>query len=283
MGLGPGLVILLGSPVAHSLSPAVHNAAFRAQEIDMTYRACDVPSRSLKAALDGLWVLGGVGANVTVPHKEMALALASEATERARTVGAANTLVRAEDGWRADNTDVDGFTAPLRPHAGRLRHESAVVFGAGGAGRAVVYGLLRDLHPARVTVVARRRDQAEQLVQDLDGARGGADLRASTFPEAAGAVRDAALLVNATPLGMGDGQTPWADASDVQVRQVVYDLVYRPAQTPLLTAARERGATTIGGLPMLLAQAAGSYKLWTGREMPADVAERAALDVLGSE
>ena len=280
MGLGPGLVVLLGSPVAHSVSPAIHNAAFRAQEIDMVYRACDVLPRSLKAALDGLWVLGGVGANVTVPHKEIALALATEATERARTVGAANTLVRTGDGWRADNTDIDGFAAPLQPYADRLRHESAVVFGAGGAARAVVYGLLRDLHPALVTVVARRQEQAEQLVQDVDGVRGGADLQASTFADAGGAVRDAALLVNATPLGMGDGQTPWADASDLQVRQVVYDLVYRPARTPLLEAARDRGATTIDGLPMLLAQAAGSYTLWTGREMPMDVAERAALGAL---
>ena len=283
MGLGPGFVVLLGSPVAHSVSPAIHNAAFRAQEIDLVYRACDVPPRSLEAALNGLWVLGGVGANVTVPHKERALALASEATDRAQTVGAANTLVRTSGGWRADNTDIDGFAAPLRPYANRLRHESVVVFGAGGAARAVVYGLLRDLHPARITVVARRREQVGQLVQDFDGVRGGADLRASAFTEAGGAVRDAVLLVNATPLGMGDGQTPWGDASDLQVRQVVYDLVYRPAQTPFLEAARERGATAVGGLPMLLAQAAGSYRLWTGREMPADVAERAALDALGSE
>ena len=159
MGLGPGLVVLLGSPIAHSVSPAIHNAAFRAQEIDMVYRACDVPPRSLKAALDGLWVLGGVGANVTVPHKEMALALATEATERARAVGAANTLVRTGGGWQADNTDIDGFTAPLQRYADRLRHESMVVFGAGGAARAVVYGLLRDLHPALVTVVARRQEQ----------------------------------------------------------------------------------------------------------------------------
>ena len=279
MGGRTGLVVLLGSPVAHSVSPAVHNAAFQDQGADLVYLACDVDRDSLAAAVGGLRALGAVGANVTIPHKTTVLDLADHATDRARSVGAANTLARTGAGWRADNTDVEGFAAPLRAHAERLRGRSAVVLGAGGAARAVVYALVRDLGLGRVTVVARRREQADTLVGDLVG--GGAGLRVSTPPDAGSAVRDAALVVNATPLGMGDGRTPWPDDTDFHDGQIVYDLVYRPARTPFLNAAAERGAATIGGLPMLLAQAAGSYRQWTGLDMPMDVAERAAREALG--
>lgn len=276
-----GLVALLGSPVAHSVSPAVHNAALRAQDVDLVYLACDVGPDSLASAVEGLWALGGVGANVTIPHKTSVLALAADATDQARAVGAANTLVRTGAGWRADNTDVGGFAAPLQAHTERLRGRSAVVLGAGGAARAVVYALTQDLGLGRATVVARRREQAEALTRDLGATPPGADLRALAPSDAGGAVRDAALVVNATPLGTGDGRTPWPTAGDFHGGQIVYDLVYRPARTPFLDAAAERGATTIGGLPMLLAQAAGSYRQWTGREMPMDVAERAAREALG--
>ena len=273
--------MLLGSPVDHSASPAIHNASFQAQSVDHVYLACDVTPGSLAAAVEGLWALGAVGANVTIPHKASVLPLVAEATAEARAVGAANTLVRTGAGWRADNTDVDGFATPLRPYAERLRGRSAVVFGAGGAARAVVYALTREFGLGRVTVVARRREQAESLASDLGTAPGGAALAVSTPPDAGGAVRDAALLVNATPLGMGDGRTPWSEAGDFHDGQIVYDLVYRPARTPFLDVTAERGAMTIGGLPMLLAQAAGSYRQWTGRQMPHDVAERAARQALG--
>lgn len=281
MTAATGLVTLFGKPVGHSLSPAIHNAAFRDQGIDLVYLACQVEPLSLKRALDGLWAMGGVGANVTIPHKQAALALASEATGRARATGAANTVVRGEHGWLADNTDVDGFLSPLAPHADRIKGETMVVFGAGGAARAVVHGALEELRPRRITVVARRPAQGHELAHGFGAAAGGAEIDV-VRPEVAGAaVRDAALLVNATPLGMGDGRTPWVAAEDFQVRQIAYDLVYRPARTPFLEAAADRGATTIGGLPMLLGQAAGSYRLWTGRDFPIDVAEQAAREALG--
>ena len=274
-----GLVALLGDPVGHSLSPALHNAAFRVQGLDLVYLAMQVAPDELADAMHGLWALGAHGANVTLPHKHRALALATTSSETARVLGAANTLSRGTEGWHADNTDVDGFLAPLDAHRQRLAGAAVVVLGAGGAARAVAYALLTQLGVARLAVVARRREQAEALLHDLADV-GEGERVALTFGDATAEVRTAALVVNATPVGTGGSGTPWPDGHDFHAGQIVYDLVYRPAQTPLMEAAAQRGSTVIGGLPMLLAQAAGGYRQWTGRDFPYDVARRAALDAL---
>ena len=271
------LVALLGHPVGHSLSPAIHNAAFREQGIDAVYLACPVAPGRLAEAVGGLDALGALGANVTVPHKRGALDLAASASETARALGAANTLVRTPGGWHAHNTDVEGFLVPLAEHRDAVRGASVVVLGAGGAARAVVYAALAELEAGRVTVVARRAEQAEALADDL-GAAGRVEV--ATFEQAGAAVHSAALVVNATPLGTGDGRSPLPRDTPFRADQIVYDLVYRPAETPLLRAARQRAATAIGGLPMLLGQAAASYRLWTGRDFPLDLARRVALDAL---
>ena len=276
-----GLVVLLGHPVGHSLSPALHNAAFAHQGLDLVYLACAVKPDALAESMRGLWALGARGANVTIPHKRDALAHADEATTTARALGAANTLVRTDAGWRADNTDVAGFLAPLADRRAQVAGGSVVVFGAGGAARAVVYAAAVGLKAARVTIVARRPEQAEALADELSDVTEATELRVATPAGAGPSVREAALVVNATPLGMGDGRTPWPDDADLHAGQIVYDLVYRPARTPFLDAAISRGATPIGGLPMLLGQAADSYRQWTGRDFPLDVARRAALDALG--
>lgn len=273
-----GLVALLGNPVGHSVSPAIHNAAFRAQRLDLVYLACCVKAEHMAEAMAGLHALGALGANVTIPHKTVALAHAASASATAQTLGAANTLVRTASGWHADNTDVEGFLAPLGPHAAHIKGERIVVLGAGGAARAVVYACLRDLAPAQLDVIARRPEQAEALLNDLAPLTRQTETRA--LPEADASVSQAALVINATPLGMGDGRSSWP-LGDFHVGQIVYDLVYRPTETPLLRAASARGAVPIGGLPMLLGQAAESYRLWTGREMPLDVARSAAYTALG--
>jgi len=273
------VVTLLGHPVEHSLSPRIHNTAFRAQGVNAVYVATPVRPAAIEEAVDGLRAMQFLGANVTVPHKEAVRPLLDEVSDRAAAVGAVNTIVRVErddapDGLRGDNTDVEGFLTPLKEQMGEaLEGARMVVFGAGGAARAVVYGLLDRYAPERLTLVARRPEQAEALAADLDGYDAADALRVSTFDGAASAVRNSRLLVNATPLGMApdhSDRTPWPEATDFTPDHIAYDLVYHPEETRFLCEAEAQGATTVGGLTMLVEQAAASYRQWTERPMPTE-------------
>ncbi len=276
------VVTLLGHPVEHSRSPAIHNTAFRAQGVNAVYVATPVRPDALQAGVEGLRALQFLGANVTVPHKEAVRPLLDDVSARAAAVGAVNTIVRDGDTLHGDNTDVEGFLTPLGERVGDALEEAPMlIFGAGGAARAVAYGLLDRYTPERLTLAARRPEQAEALAADLDGYDPQDALRVSTFDDATRAVRRSRLLVNATPLGMAPDteQTPWPDADDLGPDHVAYDLVYTPEETRFLQDAAAQSATTIGGLDMLVEQAAAAYRQWTGREMPTD----AVYDVLRSE
>ena len=267
------LVTLLGHPVEHSLSPLIHNTAFQAQGVNAVYVATPVRPGDLAEGIAGLKALQFWGANVTVPHKEEVRALLDDVSERAAAVGAVNTIVCEDDGLRGDNTDVDGFLTPLVDTAGEtLQDAPMLIFGAGGAARAVVYGLLARYAPAQLTLVARRPEQAETLAADFAAYDTQDALRVTTFEDAGDAVRESRLLVNATPLGMApdtDG-TPWPDADDFTPDHVAYDLVYNPEETRFLQDAAAQGATILGGLDMLVGQAAAAYEQWTGQDMPTD-------------
>ena len=273
------IVTLLGHPVEHSLSPRIHNTAFEAQGVNAVYVATPVRPEHISDAVAGLRALQLLGANVTTPHKEAVRPLLDDVSERAEAVGAVNTIVRNGDTLRGDNTDVEGFLTPLVESVGdALAGARMVVFGAGGAARAVVYGLLDRCGPARLTLVARRPEQAEALAADFDGYDPTDALRVTTFDDAAPAVRDSRLLVNATPMGMAPDradQTPWPNADDFHGEQVAYDLVYTPEETRFLREAAAQGGTPIGGLDMLVEQAAAAYRQWTGRPMPTDAVYRA--------
>jgi shikimate dehydrogenase len=256
---------VIGDPVHHSLSPAIHNAAFAACGLDLVYVAFPVPRGRGGAAVAAARDLGLVGLNVTMPHKAEAAAACDELTPDAAILGAVNTVV-ARTGGRmlGDSTDGPGFLAALAEEGIEVHGRRVLVLGAGGAARAVVLALGRD--GAQVVVAARRAEAAEAAAALAPGGR--AIGLSGPGPEVveAGA---ADLVVNATPLGMSSVDPPPVDPSALRGRgQAVVDLVYHPPETALLAAARARGAQVANGLGMLVHPAALSFTLWTGVEAP---------------
>jgi shikimate dehydrogenase len=280
------LVGVIGWPVEHSRSPAMHNAAFAALGLDWRYELLPVEPERFEEFVLGLPGRGFAGANVTIPHKLLALALADRPSEVARATGAANTLIFAEEGIEAENTDVEGFLAALRERAPEAPEGmTALVLGAGGAARAVVYALLQA-GSAAISVWNRTADHAHALVDHFTRLDPGARLQVvegTTLPRAD-------LLVNATSVGMPRGEEassqPGAAAvkdlplsADVWVdRQIVVDLVYRQDGTPLVRLARSRGAVCVDGFDVLVHQGAVSFRLWTGREAPLEAMRSGATD-----
>jgi shikimate dehydrogenase len=266
------VVGVIGDPVGHSLSPALHNAAFAACGLDWVYVALPVPRGRGGAAVAAARDLGLAGFNVTMPHKADVAAACDELTPDAAALASVNTVVIRPDGTAlGDSTDGAGFLAALAGDGIEVAGRAVLVLGAGGAARAVVLALGRA--GATVMVAARRTEAAETAAGLAPGAE------AMVLADAAGHGDAYDVVVNATPLGMG-GELPPLDPLRLGPRHTVVDLIYHPAETPLLAAARARGARTQNGLPMLVHQAARSFTLWTGVEAPVAVMRTAAESAL---
>jgi len=272
-----GLVGVIGHPVAHSLSPRIHNAAFKAQNVDLVYVAFDVAPERLVEAFLGIRALGVRGVNVTVPHKEAALDLLDDVDPLAARVGAVNTVVNAAGRLTGHNTDVTGFAQALRLVVpGGARGLRCVVAGAGGAARAVLAALVDD-GAASIRVFNRTSARAERL-SEAAGAWGATECTAVSEQGLPAAAAGADLLVNATSVGLA------AKVKDLPVPVdilhsglAVVDLVYGEGPTRLVREARERGARAVDGIEMLLMQAGQAYRLWTGNEPSMD-AMRASIE-----
>ena len=256
---------VLGWPVAHSRSPAIHNAALASLGMrDWRYQLLPVPPALLAQTVRGLGDSGFVGANVTIPHKQAALALADSASAVAQAIGAANTLTLSPDGAiAAQNTDAPGLIAAI---AEPLAGASALVLGAGGSARAAVWALL-DAGAGEVAICNRTRRRGEELAREL-----GASAVAQPRP--------AEVLVNCTSVGLAAAPDELAQLGLTEARvgeyPLVVDLVYRDGPTALVSAARAGGARAVDGLEVLVAQAALSFSLWTGRPAPLEVMRAAA-------
>ena len=261
---------VLGRPIGHSLSPRIHNAALAHLGMDgeWSYEAIEVGPDEFAERTRALPAAGFVGANVTIPHKRAALALADRSSDRASEIGAANTLSFSEGSVIADNTDAPGFLAALPTDP---RGRAALVLGAGGSARAVVWAL--GGVGVSVSIWNRTAANADALAEEL-----GATVIA---PPGKLPIRDYDLIVNTTSVGLG-GSSP-EDLNDLRVApeqlsdaQTVVDLVYGEAKTELLRVARCAGARTVDGREVLVRQGAESFRIWTGIEPPLEVMRRAA-------
>lgn len=276
---------IIGHPIGHTLSPLMHAVAAGSAGVSLAYSVYDVKPENLRAAMEGVRALSIDGLNVTVPHKVDVMESLDEITEEAAAIGAVNTIVRRGGRLTGYNTDAHGFLTSLKENAGGdPAGKSVLVYGAGGAARAIVAGLARA-GAGRIVIVNRAEGKAERLAEKVRGLGRGAETEGLGFSsnKLFESVRSADIIVNTTAVGMEGvgGRLPAMDG--VRKGQLVVDIVYRPLETPLLSRARAAGAATLDGLWMLIHQGAMSFTLWTGKPFPADRVRRALLAELQRE
>jgi shikimate dehydrogenase len=251
---------LLGYPLGHSLSPVMHEAVLERLGLDAHYLAFPVPLENLKEAVSGLWALGCGGFNVTIPHKQAIMPLMQDCTPLAQKIGAVNTVLRTEQGWLGDNTDIAGFTAPLLRQKSDWSGARALILGCGGAARAVIAGCL-SLGMRQIMVQGRTLENLKAIQLQFP------EIQISGPEQPVTSVLShTSLVINTTPLGMD----PRPEASPLTQEELallptdalVYDLVYNPEMTQLLTWSQERGLATQGGLEMLVHQGWKALQLW---------------------
>lgn len=287
---------LIGWPLAHSLSPALHGAALRAAGLDGSYQLYPAPPgpgglRTIDKLTKKLRSGELHGLNVTIPHKQTVISGLDHLTAAAAAAGAVNTIFLDGTALVGENTDVPGFLAGLAELQLSSR-DSALVLGAGGAARAVVYALA--LSWRKIFIAARRVDQAEAVAQKLSavslrGAAGPRAVEIVPLPFVAVALGDTAarcnLIVNATPIGMAPeiSASPWPGDLPFPASAAAYDLVYNPRDTAFIQSARRAGAPTVGGLTMLVEQAALSFERWTDQHASRTAMRAAVLEAFPSE
>lgn len=261
----------------HSVSPAMHNAAFEALGLPWRYTLIPTAPDRLEQEVANLRGGGFRGVNVTVPHKQSVMPYLDEITEAARAIGAVNTIVVEGGRLIGHNTDADGFWRALREAGYEPAGKRALVLGAGGAARAVVYALGRG--GSRVSIWNRTAARASSLTLDMQ--------RVNVIPSVVARLSDLEpgnvdLLVNTTPIGMWpqEDASPWPSTLPIPAHWTVFDLIYNPVETRLLARAAAAGARAIGGLAMLVHQGALAFELWTGQSPPTDVMMAAAMESL---
>jgi len=258
------VVAILGDPVEHSRSPAMHNAAFEALGLDFVYVALRVRRADLGQAIAGVRALGIAGLNVTVPHKEAIIPFLDRLSPEARAIGAVNTVVRRGRRLEGYNTDAEGFLRAVRDMGFRPRGRHAVVLGAGGSARAVAHALVQS-GIRRLTILNRHLARAAALLEGLDTRGVAIDVGRLALADSPDGVFSADLIVNCTSLGLDGKTVPPFEIKSTRSGCLFYDLVYGPHPTPFVAAARRQGRTAENGERMLLEQARLAFRIWTGR------------------
>jgi shikimate dehydrogenase len=275
---------LIGDPIEHTVSPAMHNAAFKALGLDFLYLPFKVKPADLEQAVAGLRALNIAGVNVTIPHKVAVIPRLDALDPLAERIGAVNTIVNREGVLTGFNTDAEGFIRALEENGVAPKDKNTVVLGAGGAAKAAAYALAGQ--GARLTILNRRQEfdwaqaLARKLEKDFSQKVKVLELDDANLEKALG---EAALLVNATSVGM----SPLRDATPVPARLLrggltVFDVIYNPRPTRLLAEAEAAGAAAIGGVEMLVWQGTLAFEKWTGRKAPIDLMRKEAIKALES-
>lgn len=272
------LCCLIGHPVKHSVSPQMHNAAFKELGLNCIYLVFDVLEESLGEAVNGLRSIGVLGFNVTIPHKIRIIKFLDELDDSAKLVKAVNTVIRRGDKLIGYNTDLCGIERVLR-EVDELNRDLGLIIGAGGAGRASAIALT-NLGFSEIIIANRTFERASNLAEQiLELGFSAKPIPLTDLPRYASSTN---LIINATPLGMAPSlisETP-LKRDHIRGDSIVLDLVYNPLRTRLLIEAERAGARTISGLKVLVAQGAEAFKLWTGIDPPIDVMYSAALKAL---
>jgi shikimate dehydrogenase len=261
---------LLGRTLSHSVSPLIHNQAFHLLKIPAFYENIEIEPESFDTTIAQIKTLNFSGFNVTIPYKSIIKSHLDEIEPVADKIGAVNTLVIKNGKWKGYNTDITGFKESLKK-PGR-KFENCLLIGSGGAARAVLYVLLEIYKPVKIQIISILPEEAENLINYFKDKYTSTELSFSNTRDYTEELAKYDLIINATPVGMYPhiDQSPLPALKKLKNGCVVYDLIYNPLKTRLLTEAEQAGnqVSLIGGIEMLLLQAAASFQLWTGRKMP---------------
>jgi len=255
---------VIGDPIEHSFSPAIHNAAFLFMGLDCTYIAYRIPKGELEFGIEALKKISISGFNVTIPHKVDMMKFLDDADSECKLVGATNTVTNNAGYLKGYNTDVEGFLDPIRKRKIDSKDSDVLLIGAGGAARAIIVGFSKE-KIRKITIANRTRQRAEELINFAQNL--GLESDYSDLQSAGETANKYKFVVNATSVGLKGIGCP-IDTKNISQDSIVYDIVYMPVETPLIEQSKNQGATIIYGWEMLLAQAMKSFEIWTNRQAP---------------
>ena len=264
---------VIGDPIDHSLSPNIHNAAFRHLKLDHTYIAYKIPAGELSAGIEALKAIKIAGFNVTIPHKIEMMKFLDEMDTTCKVIGAVNTVLNEDGKLKGYNTDMIGFLDPIKKKNLIIKDSQVLLLGAGGAARAIVTAMVKE-KAGKITIVNRTLENANKLAEFAKKIGGDVDI--VSIHEANKLITDYKFIINSTSIGMRNEPSP-ISTENISKDSIVYDIVYQPINTDLIKKSKENGATIIYGYEMLLSQAACSFEIWHKMEAPYDAMKNVLL------
>ena len=264
---------VIGDPIDHSLSPNIHNAAFRHSKLDHTYIAYKIPAGELAAGIEALKAIKIAGFNVTIPHKIEMMKFLDEMDTTCKVIGAVNTVLNENGKLKGYNTDMIGFLDPIKKKNLTIKNSQVLLLGAGGAARAIITAMIKE-KASKISIVNRTQENANKLADFAKKIGGNVDT--ISMQEANKLITDYKFIINSTSIGMRNEHSP-ISTENIGKNSIVYDIVYQPINTDLIKKSKENGATIIYGYEMLLSQAACSFEIWHKKEAPYDIMKKALL------